>query len=106
MAKWRLWLKQFGEGCDYTIGCGQKMMDLKAVTYQSALEEADKEVRERGLDEQAIQEAILIPVDSTIPINVSKINFEMETERRQAKEKTQKEKEEAEFERLKKKLGK
>ena len=27
-----LWLKQKGEGCDYTIGCGNRLIQLKNVS--------------------------------------------------------------------------
>ncbi len=39
-----LYMNQSGEGCDYTIGCGQKLLALKASTIEEAIEEAIEEV--------------------------------------------------------------
>jgi hypothetical protein len=37
-----VWVKQSGQGCDYTIACGQKLINLKATTVEDAVEEAKK----------------------------------------------------------------
>jgi hypothetical protein len=34
--KFYLWLKQNDNGCDYTIGCGQRLILLKAETIEQA----------------------------------------------------------------------
>lgn len=34
--KYFLWLKQSGEGCDYTIGCGSKLLEVEAETPEAA----------------------------------------------------------------------
>lgn len=41
MSFW-LVMKQRGEGCDYTIGCGTKVVPLKAETGPEALNEAER----------------------------------------------------------------
>lgn len=40
MTKFYLWLKQTGEGCDYTIGCGERLIPLNAHTIEDARKEA------------------------------------------------------------------
>lgn len=40
------WLTQNGEGCDYTIGCGQALHVLDAKTLEEALAEVGEKVRE------------------------------------------------------------
>lgn len=37
-------ITQEGEGCGYTIGCGQDLLELKASSYDEAIEELKKEV--------------------------------------------------------------
>ena len=36
--KYKAYLKQDGEGCDYTIGCGQTIVELQANNKEEAKE--------------------------------------------------------------------
>ena len=40
MSKYALWLKQLGDGCDYTIGCGNALHWLDATNPVDATKEA------------------------------------------------------------------
>ena len=40
MSKYYLYLEQAGEGCDYMIGCGNKLVALMGQTYDDATAEA------------------------------------------------------------------
>lgn len=46
MSKFYLWMRQDGDGCDYTIGCGQCLHDLDARDLGEALTEAETYLRE------------------------------------------------------------
>ena len=39
MMKYIAWIIQNGEGCDYTIGCGHNLYELKAETGEEAIAE-------------------------------------------------------------------
>jgi len=43
-----LWMNQGGEGCDYTIGCGQKVEELKAQSIAEARKEAAQIFEDHG----------------------------------------------------------
>ena len=40
MTKFAVWASQHGEGCDYTIGCGNMLVNLKSDNLPDAIEEA------------------------------------------------------------------
>ena len=48
--KYFLWMKQRGEGCDYTIACGERLVPLEATTLRTAIMEAKEEFRGWGAD--------------------------------------------------------
>jgi len=60
--KLALWMKQDGEGCDYTIGCGQKLITLDAGMMGAAIIEAKEIIREHTHDECTIAEAHIVQV--------------------------------------------
>lgn len=49
--KFFLYRKQAGEGCDYTIGCGERLTPLQAQTVGDAVGEAQKQLRDEEDDE-------------------------------------------------------
>lgn len=46
--KYYLWVQEEG-GCDYTVGCGEKLMPLNATTVVAAKEEALSMMEDLGL---------------------------------------------------------
>ena len=51
-------LKQRGEGCDYTIECGVKVVQLKSQTWEAAIEEAHWEIAWEYRDEYHALESL------------------------------------------------
>lgn len=115
--KFALVLKQNGEGCDYTIGCGMTMMALQSTTLDEALCEAKEElvgtIQEpsgrlvetdcRNSPQPALKYATLVQVVEDLPLKewyetVVLWDAEKEQKKQEAKER-------AEFERLKNKFG-
>lgn len=103
-----LWIKQRGEGCDHTIACGQKLVELGAKTREEAVVEASRELeiwhheKVENYDEKLAASALLLvsvlDLNSVLVSNTEKYRKECLDRQRGGKE--------AEFERLRKELGK
>lgn len=75
-----LWVKQSGEGCDYTIGCGEKIFSLDAHTLEEARKESLARLDERFSNEDSeVKHAIIF----TFTENVT-FTYEAERKKRQA----------------------
>ena len=104
------YLTQRGEGCDYTIGCGRKMVNLKAKTREDAIKEVEALINgtndEGGYsDDSELSKCVLIEgTQEDMPLK--KWYKEIEDEEKQAQTKEKEDKERAEFERLQKKFAK
>lgn len=103
-------------GCDYTIGCGLKVVPLDAETEEEAIKEAksvavgipDYEEQEEydmhGYHgESKLSDALLISFVGYLPIN--EWYDEYEAEEKRLKDKEEEDKEKAELKRLKAKYG-
>jgi hypothetical protein len=60
--KFYLWMRQSGEGCDYTIGYGQRLIKLEAETIEQARDAANKQFDyfSIGSEERRLDEAIIL----------------------------------------------
>lgn len=103
--------KQAGEGCDYTIGCGMNYEIMEADSIEDLKEQITfpdgKEEYSRFHNTDIyFSEIIVVPFDKTEPLDIE----ELMKMAKEVDETFDNEKElsadEAEFERLKKKLGK
>lgn len=65
-------LQQDGGGCDYTIGCAQKIIDLNSDNWGSAQEELESIIiNEYGpLSEQRLQKATLFEISDYEDVNL------------------------------------
>ena len=108
-------VKQAGEGCDYTIGCGHKIVRLEAKTLMEAEREIMANDEEGDGDgygsahyltgEAKLESVTILEVTRAhrVPLNVYRDNLQRHEE---AKAAAKKEAEElATFERLQKKFG-
>jgi len=101
--KFYLWLKQSGEGCDYTIGCGQRLVLLNAETMEQARTEADKTMEYYGVGsaERKMDHALILSLaEDAMPMvraREAKLDELKKTEERERKR--------AQLERLKRELG-
>lgn len=107
--KYILVLRQDG-GCDYTIGCGIKLVDLKSESQDDARVEAVAEIGDdwKADHEYAIQRATLLEVSTGFDLAPS-LDAAKEQRKAAASERAralEAEREEQEFERLRRKLGK
>lgn len=105
MGKYIAYVKQYGGGCDYTIGCGQTLWELEASSLEDARIEVKNEVLVyTGLDR--IDSATIYEVTHCEIMSVHEWYADEERRKKdeelQAKEVAERE----EFERLQQKFGK
>lgn len=98
-----LYMRQKGEGCDYTIGCAQKLVALKAETIEAALAEVPEVFEYYGIggEEKKLEEATLLELKQDVMPLVFDIEVRREGERQEA---TRAEKK-RQLEKLKRELG-
>lgn len=69
--KFYLWMKQQGEGCDYTIGCAEKLVELEGANdVNQARKRASDVLKDYGIDgeERALDTALILSfVESASP---------------------------------------
>lgn len=101
--KYYAYLKQNGEGCDYTIGCAQTLITFDAMSDEEAKSELSKRIMEEYQGEQSLSKVMLFkdPID----FNLKEVNDNAKKAKEDSKNKLQHLKDIEEFERLKKKLG-
>jgi hypothetical protein len=95
-------MQQYGEGCDYTIGCGIKYRIMTARTFEEAQLAAKKYIQEGypvGEDIELARAYLSTLVGDELPLN--EWYDEMRKENIEAKEQEIKKQELAELERLK-----
>jgi hypothetical protein len=98
-------LTQAGEGCDYTIGCGIKVIDLESENFNDAMEELTSLIQEEYTGDISLSSAILYKVESKENMNLSEIYSKKEEAQNLRKDSELESKEREEYERLSKKFG-
>lgn len=66
--QYAVYLEQDGEGCDYTIGCGSKLVMLDAKTAEDAIEECRRFIPAEHTHESEIKSATLVLVGGKLPV--------------------------------------
>jgi len=98
---YKLYVKERGEGCDYTIGCGNHLFDLKALSLEEAEKEAQKILEEHTHSEREFETAYIL----TIQKDISSYGEVAENLYRSAREEDAKREKRVQLERLKRELG-
>lgn len=110
MTKFYLHCKQAGEGCDYMIGCGQKLSALRAQTLEAAVHEAIEVIVEDGglgdehWNERVLDEALIFAAPAHT-VDLSALRAEAGAAAEAKARDVELARERAEFERLSKKFG-
>lgn len=104
-------LLQERPGCDYTIGCGAKLVRLKATTF----EKAEVEVMSSGagglgyedyvVGEGRLDSIEIFEVANALPVDLEKYRIALRAAQEAERTKAVAAQERAEFERLSKKFG-
>lgn len=106
MKIYKAYLNQNNEGCDYTIGCGKTVIDIKASSMEEAKKKlAEKIVEENSDDETLLQSAEIYEIEQVFRMDVISIYQEAKRLRDEERDRETSEKEKKEFERLKAKFG-
>lgn len=98
---YKAYLKQPGEGCNYTIGCGQTVITIDASDMEDALEKISKEIKEYyNTRETRLAICEIYEVNQVFECDVNKIYKVITEEERIKKQKLKDDLERKEFERL------
>lgn len=106
MMKYKAYLKQTGEGCDYTIGCAQTVIDIEATNMDEAKQKLTAIIiEEYSYDEGMLDSAELYECNKVFAMPVDEIYNQKEQFKQQEEQKQQEEAERREYERLKHKFS-
>lgn len=99
-------LKQYGEGCDYTIACGEKLVVLEATNKDEALIELNQLIwEEYGYDERRLKTATFYQVASETQVDLKSLYSEMDAIKEQAEAEKAIRKAEADLQRAQQRLS-
>jgi hypothetical protein len=105
MKTYKAYLKQGAEGCDYTIGCGQTLINIKTSSIEEAKQKLAEIIAEEYSGERELESAELFEVEQTFMMDTTSIYQEADEREETRKKNETTEKERQEFERLKAKFG-
>jgi hypothetical protein len=105
--KYKAYLKQSCEGCDYTIGCARTVVHIDdAVNMEDAKQKLTTIILEEyGSDEKTINSAELYEINEIFVMPVDEIYAKHDELRAQREQQKKEDAEREEFERLKQKFG-
>jgi hypothetical protein len=103
--KYKAYLKQSGEGCDYTIGCAQKVINIEATNMEEAKQKLAKKLPDYGVSERPIETAEIYEVNTVFAFDTNAFYDEIENKDKLEAQRIQDEVERREYERLKRKFG-
>lgn len=98
------YLKQKGEGCDYTIGCGNTLIRIEANSDKEAISKLSEIIEERYSDDPELSNVSLFR--DKIDFDFRSLKEDIKAKKRKAKSDREHIKDLEDFERLKNKLGK
>ncbi len=98
------YLKQKGEGCDYTIGCGNTLVTVDADNDEDARTKLGELIEEEYTGERELESVQLFK--DKISFNLDKVYDSHRSKKDSEAKRLQHLKDMEEFERLKRKLGK
>lgn len=101
------YLKQAGEGCDYTIGCGRTVIDISANSMDEAQQKLVEIIADNySHDETMLKTAVIYEVLQLNMVDIKVLYQKIINDRNSEIKRIEEEKERQEFERLKSKYGK
>jgi hypothetical protein len=97
------YLKQLGEGCDYSIGCAQTLIKFEANNDEEAKKKLEEIIKENYRGETELESLLLFK--NPIPFDLGSVYSKIWEEETSRKSKMQHLKDMEDYEKLKKKLG-
>ena len=104
--KFKAYLIQDGEGCDYTIACGKKVIDIDATDLDSAYDKLFEIIEEEYTGDNQLKSVELYEINEIYKIDINNYNSFIRKKILDKKEKEKNDFELLELERLMKKYGK
>lgn len=115
MMKYFAYFKQQGDGCDYTIGCGQRLIELNGETYADAWNDFYKRFLddydpyfgnfwEEG-NENYMKSVVIYGISEIIPFDFESYGHSMANKKKIERDTKQERLDREEYERLKRKFG-
>jgi len=68
---YKAYIKQAGEGCDYTIGCAQTVLHLNANTMSDAIKEVEELMDENYFDDQSLEKCEIYEINEVRELDTS-----------------------------------
>ncbi len=90
-----------GEGCDYTMGCNNKLYALPGETFSEALQAVSEHM---GYDEYAVEDALIIEASKLVLFDVERYYADVEKKAQEADKQASEQAEKEQYERLKAKF--
>lgn len=104
MRKFMCFVKQAESGCDYTIGCGINLIQLKSSNIDDVMIEMKDIIKNRfNFPEVHISSCTIYEVSDSFIFDVNKTYNQIEEEEKERKRILKEEKERVEYDRLKQK---
>ena len=104
--KYKAYLKQAGEGCDYTIGCTQTVINIEATNMDEAKQKLTAIIiEEYSYDERILDSVELYECNEVFAMPLDDIYAKKEQLEQQEQQRRQEEAERREYERLKHKFS-
>lgn len=104
--KYKAYIKQSGEGCDYMIGCGSKVIDIVAPNMSAAKLKLINEYNEYYRDSDSGYDVIeLYEINDTYELPITDLEEAFREQEMLVEQQQLEEAERIEFERLKNKYG-
>jgi hypothetical protein len=91
-------------GCDYTIGCGNLLIQLSGETLPQAIEDLKEKIKENYTGDRRLSSVTIIKGES-VNVDVDSIYEKIESDKRKQTEAETEASERQQYERLKKKFG-
>lgn len=101
--KYYAFLKQTGEGCDYTIGCGKNLIEITDVNSMDEAKEKMAKIVEEDYNnpETKLAECLIIEASSFESLNLVSVYVHIEEKKVKELKEEQLKKDKLEYERLK-----
>ncbi len=105
MKTYKAYIHQCGEGCGYTIGCAQTVIDIKATSFNEAKQKLSDIINEEYQGERELEKAELFEIEQVFVVDLDSLKKNKEVTDQQIAKQQFEEQERREFERLKSKFG-
>lgn len=102
---YKAYLKQRGEGCDYTIGCAQTIIEIEAQSIDEAKQKLYQKIKENYSGEQKLELCELYEINTVVVCDLKEWYKRINNAEYVIQQKRKDDLERKEFERLKAKFG-